>query len=191
MSASRPERGWSRAGEHEEANRGDHRQRQAHDWVDPGAVVEADGAHHQRHAADDAVEDDRGPAHLLEPITPPHDPGHEDDARADQSGGDLERAQAAGEQLIGEPRIAGSNQVEQALTGIDAEGRVDRDPRRREQPDVGGPEQGEVASPAVLGSMMRPCRRVGRARPQIGRSRRTPCRTRRSRRTRPGRGTPR
>ena len=49
-----------------------------------------------------------------------------------------------------EPWVGRAHELEERLRRVEAECRVDGDPRRRQEPDMGPPEQVEVAAPARM-----------------------------------------
>ena len=87
--------------------------------------------------------------------------GEEDDDPQGEGGRHQERREAAHQHLPREARVGLADELEERLRGVQPDGRVDGDPRRREEPDVGTPQQLAVAREAVRRPMVRTGRRVG------------------------------
>ena len=164
-------------------------------WLMPNGRDE----HHR--AADDPVQDDRGPAHVLELAAPVEQADEEQQAADRERDRHLPRLEAAHQRLVRELRVRLPDELEQRLAREQPERRVDGDPGRREQPDVAaredppgsgaGPHRGRARgrrAPAPRGAGRRTCRsgtRAGRrARWRGRRSARAPRTGRRRRRTR-------
>ena len=81
------------------AERGEHEQ---HDAGQVGAVVDADGADDEQRPAAEPVQDDRRPAEVLELVAPVDEAGEEQQPADGEPDADLERLEAAHEQLVGE-----------------------------------------------------------------------------------------
>ena len=88
----------------------------------------AGGEHHG--AADDPVQDDRRPAHVLEPAAPVEQADEEQQPADREADRHLPRLEAAHQLLVGELGARLADELEQRLAREQAERRVDGDPRR-------------------------------------------------------------
>ena len=148
MSASRPSAAGVAPAIEEETGRQTRQERQAQPETGVPGVVEQHRGDDEDGPAQHAIEHDRGPARRREAAAPVPEADEEDEATEHECQRHLPGIQPAHEGLIGDAGIRGPDELEEGLGGVQAEGRVECDPRRRQQPDVRPSKDAAVVRPA-------------------------------------------
>ena len=147
-----PEGRRCRTGEHEESGEPDQHEAGSSRERHVGRVVDAEerGDHHQ--ATDDPNRHDRRAAEAPNEDSRREDAGQEDDERDAHPEADLAWIEPTHQQLIVERRVLVlAHELEEGLRRPRADDRVERDPRRCEQPDAARPEEVPVMGEAECG----------------------------------------